>query len=365
MRRWSSGRPRPSWSTRSCGSSARPGSMARIKPICSPSRRRSRRATRPRWRARSTRSCPSRCTTRASRPRTSMRRTSRCCAGSPSGAGSGPKVSATGVDQKGCPSIGIVDYLFSNMVISRTPLRMSFAGGGTDMPEFFERHGGGAVVSAAIDKYVRVIVSPRFEGDLRIGYSRTEICERVHDIEHDLVREALLKTGLTHGLDVLTLADVPGGGTGMGSSSAVTIGLLNAFHAYRGVHRSGHQLAREACEIEVDILGKPIGYQDQYASAVGRFNLIEFEPGGIVRVQPIIAAPETFAQLHRSLLLFYLGGTRSADSVLANQNAAIRNGTNIEALKGMRALAYQLRDLLGEGDVDGVGRLLHEGWELK
>jgi D-glycero-alpha-D-manno-heptose-7-phosphate kinase len=251
------------------------------------------------------------------------------------------------------------------MVISRTPLRMSFAGGGTDMPAFFAEHGGGAVVSTAIDKFVRVIVSPRFEGDLRIGYSRTEICDRVDDVEHDLVREALRRTGLTSGLDVLTLADVPGGGTGMGSSSAVTVGLLNAFHAHRGVHRSPEQLAREACEIEVDILGKPIGYQDQYASAVGRFNLIEFEPGGIVRVSPIIAAPDTFAQLHRSLLLFYLGGTRSADTVLADQTAAIRNGSNVEALKTMRSFAYKTRDLLGEGDVDGVGRLLHEGWTVK
>jgi len=251
------------------------------------------------------------------------------------------------------------------MVISRTPLRMSFAGGGTDMPAFFEQHGGGAVVSTAIDKYVRVLVSPRFEGDLRIGYSRTEIRDRVDDVEHDLVREALRRTGLTNGLDVLTLADVPGGGTGMGSSSAVTVGLLNAFHAFRGVHRSAEQLAREACEIEVDILGKPIGFQDQYASAVGRFNLIEFDRGGIVRVSPIIATPETFAQLHRSLLLFYLGGTRSADTVLAHQTAGIRNGSNVEALKKMRSFAYQTRDLLGEGDVDGVGRLLHEGWTAK
>jgi D-glycero-alpha-D-manno-heptose-7-phosphate kinase len=225
-------------------------------------------------------------------------------------------------------------------------------------------HGPGAVVSAAIDKYVHVIVAPRFEGDLRIGYSRTEICDSVDDVEHDLVREALRRTGLTSGLDVLTLADVPGGGTGMGSSSAVTVGLLNAFHAYRGVHRSAEQLAREACEIEVDILGKPIGYQDQFASAIGRMNLIEFERGG-VHVEPIVAAPGAFAQLHRSLMLFYLGGTRSTDTVLARQNAGIRNGTNVDALIAMRDLAYRTRDLLSEGDVDGVGLVLHEGWELK
>jgi D-glycero-alpha-D-manno-heptose-7-phosphate kinase len=251
------------------------------------------------------------------------------------------------------------------MVISRTPLRMSFAGGGTDLPCFFREHGGGAVLSAAIDKYVHVIVAPRFEGDLRIGYTRTEICSSLDEIEHDLVREALRRTGLHHGLDVLTLADVPGGGTGMGSSSAVTVGLLNAFHAYRGVHRSAEQLAREACEIEIEILGKPIGYQDQYASAVGRMNLIEFHPDGSVQVEPVIAAADTFAALHRSLMLFYLGGTRSADDLLARQSSGVRNGTNVEALKAMRALAYRTRDLLAEGDVDGVGHVLHEGWELK
>ncbi len=251
------------------------------------------------------------------------------------------------------------------MVISRTPLRMSFVGGGTDLPAFFEAHGGGAVVSTAIDKYVHVIVSERFERDFRIGYTRTEIRERVDEIQHDLVREALRRTGLSRGLDVLTLADVPGGGTGMGSSSAVTVGLLHAFHAHRGVHRSAEQLAREACEIEIDVLGKPIGLQDQYASAFGRFNLIEFLPGGVVRVEPIVAQPETFQALHRSLLLFYLGGTRSADHVLARQTRAVRSGENTAALLAMRELAYRMRDLLGDGDVDGIGRLLHENWTLK
>jgi len=241
---------------------------------------------------------------------------------------------------------------------------MSFAGGGSDLPAFFENYGPGAVVSTTIDKYVHVLVAPRFEGDLRIGYSRTEIRDRVDDIEHDLVREALRRTGLSGGLDVLTLADVPGEGTGMGSSSAVLVGLLNAFHAYRGVHRSPEQLAREACEIEVDILGKPIGYQDQFASAVGRMNLIEFERGS-VHVHPIVASAETFARLHRSLMLFYLGGGRNAAAVLAKQNAGINNGTNVGALMAIRDLAYRTRDLLADGDVDGVGGLLHEGWELK
>jgi len=251
------------------------------------------------------------------------------------------------------------------VVVSRTPLRMSFVGGGTDLPQFVEAHGGGAVLSAAIDKYVHVIVSPRFEPDFRIGYSRTEIRSRVCDIEHDLVREALVRTGLSRSLDVLTLADVPGGGTGMGSSSAVTIGLLNAFYAYRGVHRTRESLAREAAEIEIDVLGKPIGFQDQYACAMGRFNLIEFLPGRVVHVEPVIASEETFARLHHSLLLFHLGSARAPDAVLADQNDRIGNGTNVDALLRMRELAYRGRDVLAEGDVDTFGDLLHENWLLK
>src|SRR5262249_571832 len=149
---------------------------------------------------------------------------------------------------------------------------------------------------------------------------------------HDLVRETMRRTGVHRGVDVLTLADVPGGGTGMGSSSAITVGLLHALYAHRGVHRSSAALAREASEIEIDVLGKPIGPHDQYASAFGGFNLIEFQPGGIVRVEPIVAAPETFARLHRSLLLFFTGRTRSADVVLARQSVAASNGTNVDSL---------------------------------
>jgi D-glycero-alpha-D-manno-heptose-7-phosphate kinase len=151
----------------------------------------------------------------------------------------------------------------------------------------------------------------------------------------------------------------------MGSSSSLTCGLLNALYAYRGQITGPAQIARQACQIEIDILGKPIGLQDQFASALGRMNLIEFEAGGIVRAHPIVASPDTFARFHRSLMLFYLGGTRSADALLSKQNAAIRNGSNVEALIGMRDLAYRTRDLLGTGDVDGIGEALHEGWQLK
>ncbi len=251
------------------------------------------------------------------------------------------------------------------MIVSKTPLRVSFAGGGSDLPDFYERHGG-AVVSTAIDKWIRVIVSRRFEGDIRVAYSRTETVERADLVEHELVREALRVTGLPRGLDIVTLADVPSRGTGLGSSSAVLVGLLSALYAFQGIQRSAAALAEQACEIEIDVLGKPIGCQDQYAVAFGGFNLIEFLPAGAgVRVRPIIAPAQTLERLHNRLVLFYTGRQRAAADVLAAQRDAVRDGSAIEALAAMRDLAYELRDALGEGDLDAFGSILHRNWELK
>jgi D-glycero-alpha-D-manno-heptose-7-phosphate kinase len=251
------------------------------------------------------------------------------------------------------------------MIISKTPLRVSFVGGGTDLADFSDEHGG-AVVSSAIDKWVHVVVARRFEGDLRVSYSKTEIVSTASEVQHELVREALRLTGLPRGLDVVTLADVPSQGTGLGSSSAVTVGLLGALYAYQGVFRSAVDLAEEASHIEIDILGKPIGRQDQYAAAQGGFNFIEFMPrGGGVRIEPIVCPPMTLERLHRSLMLFYTGRQRAASDVLSGQRAAIIEGSAIEALLGMRQLAYEMREVLGRGDVDGVGPLLDRNWELK
>ena len=173
------------------------------------------------------------------------------------------------------------------MIISRTPLRISFVGGGTDLPGFYDEHGG-AVVSTAVDKWIHVIVARRFEGDIRVSYSRTEIVPTASELEHELVREGLRATGMPRGLDVVTLADLPSG-TGMGSSSAVMVGTLAALYAFQGVYRSPQALAEEAAAIEIEALGKPIGRQDHYSAAMGGFNLIEFIPdGGGVRVSPIV-----------------------------------------------------------------------------
>lgn len=251
------------------------------------------------------------------------------------------------------------------MIISRTPLRISFVGGGTDLPDFADEHGG-AVVSAAIDKWIRVVVSPRFESDVRVSYSQTEIVGAARDVQHDLVREALNVTGIPRGIDVITLADVPSRGTGLGSSSAVLVGLLNAMYAYQGIFRSSSQLAEEASRIEIDVLKKPIGRQDQYASALGGVNFIEFpRGGGPPQPSPIVSPPGTLGRIHRSLLLFYTGRERSAAGVLDGQRSAIRSGQNTDALLEMRDLAFAFRDAIGRGDVDAVGELLHRNWELK
>jgi D-glycero-alpha-D-manno-heptose-7-phosphate kinase len=188
----------------------------------------------------------------------------------------------------------------------------------------------------------------------------------VDAVEHELVREALRLTGLRRGLDVVTLADVPSQGTGLGSSSAVTVGLLHALYAYQGTYKSPAALAAEASQIEIEVLGKPIGAQDQYAAAFGGFNLIEFLPGGRgVRVEPIICDPETLVRLHRSLLFFYTGKQRGSDGVLQQQSHAIEAGTAVAAMVRMRDLAYEFRDQLASGDLAGLGRSLHENWELK
>jgi D-glycero-alpha-D-manno-heptose-7-phosphate kinase len=251
------------------------------------------------------------------------------------------------------------------MIVSRTPLRISFVGGGTDLPDFYETHGG-AVVSTTIDKWIHVVVAPRFEGDVRVSYSKTEIVEQASDVEHSLVRESMRLAGIPRGVDIVTLADVPSRGTGLGSSSTVTVGLLNALYAYQGVYKAPEHIAEEAARIEIDILGKPIGRQDQYAAAVGGFNVIEFLPrGGGVRVEPVICSPETLKRVQRSLLLLYTGRQRSADDVLRSQRRAVANGRAAPALSKMRDLAFELRERLGSNDADSVGPLLHENWEMK
>jgi D-glycero-alpha-D-manno-heptose-7-phosphate kinase len=252
------------------------------------------------------------------------------------------------------------------MVISRTPLRVSFVGGGTDLPRFATEHGG-AVVSTTIDKYVYVIVTERFEDDIRVSYSETEIVPNVGGLKHELVREALRAAGLPRKIEVVTIADVPSRGTGLGSSSAVTLGTLNALFAYQGILKSATDLADEACRIEIEALRKPIGKQDQYACAFGGLQLLRFGPGESVRRDPLILPPATRRRLERNLLMFYTGRQRAAAKVLKGMNETITKGSSLtKTLTQMRDLALDLADQLGDGqDPDLLGHFLHENWELK
>ena len=248
------------------------------------------------------------------------------------------------------------------MIISQTPLRVSLVGGGTDLPAFCTREPG-AVVSIAIRKYTYVMVNRRFDSTIRVAYSKTEIVDSLPQVQHTIVRAALRLTGIEKQVEITTVGDVPAG-TGMGSSSSLTVGVLNALYAYRGGVTSARQLAEEACRIELDILDKPIGRQDQYAAAYGGINHIRFNTDGSVDVEPVPCRKATVNEVERRALLLYTGQRREADEILLKQS----NGTKdrMPVLRRMRDLADVMRQALsGEGDLVELCRIMREGWELK
>jgi D-glycero-alpha-D-manno-heptose-7-phosphate kinase len=248
------------------------------------------------------------------------------------------------------------------MIISQTPYRVSFAGGGTDLPAFYQQEYG-AVLSMAIDKHMYVTVSPRFESSTRVSYTKVEIVDGVAQLQHELVREALQMTGLGRHLEITTVGDVPAG-TGMGSSSSLTVGTLLALHAYKGQIVSAKNVAEQACRIEIDTLGKPIGKQDQYAAAFGGLNYIRFNTDGSVDVEPVPAPPQTMHELSSRLMLLYTDQQRDANGILKQQSEGTKDRMPI--LRAMRDLAHEMRMALGGGGgLDEFARLLHEGWELK
>ena len=251
------------------------------------------------------------------------------------------------------------------MIITQTPLRMSFAGGGSDLPAFFRKHGG-AVVSTAIDKFVYVGVNRKFDDAIRVSYSRTEEVASVAEIEHQLVREALRMLSISGGIEITSIADIPSRGTGMGSSSSFAVGLLHALHAFRQQYVSSEALAQESCRLEIERCGERIGKQDQYAAAYGGFNFIEFHADDAVSVSPIVCGRETMAELQRWLMMFYTGITRRAGSILESQTAAMEDDQRKwEMGKAMVTLAHQLRDELQRERLSSFGDILNENWELK
>lgn len=250
------------------------------------------------------------------------------------------------------------------MILSKTPLRMSFVGGGSDLPAYY-REESGAVLSTAIDRYIYIAVNRKFDGRIRLSYSRTEDVDEPHEIEHPLVREALALTGVSGGVEIASLADIPSKGSGLGSSSSYTVGLLQALYAYRSQYVSKQQLAEGACEIEIERCGEPIGKQDQYAAAFGGLNLIEFHPDESVSVNPVFCGGQMIQQLENNIVVFFTGRTRSASKVLAKQSEALKGQAGKALTRRMVALAFELKRELESGSIDSLGPLLHENWRLK
>jgi len=250
------------------------------------------------------------------------------------------------------------------MIISRTPMRVSFMGGGSDLSVYYSR-GFGQVVSTAIDRYIFITVNKKFDDLIRVSYSKTEMVDHVDKVEHNIIREAMKIVGVERGVDIVYMGDIPLGsaGIGLGSSSSLAVGVLNALYAYVGKHVSAERLAREACEIEIDRLGHPMGKQDQYAAAYGGFNRLRFNKDESVFVDPIIWKRATREALNSRLLMFYTGVERLSSTILTDQQSGIDD--NASYLDQMVASSEAMREMLVENELRAVGRLLHQGWMHK
>lgn len=246
------------------------------------------------------------------------------------------------------------------MIISQTPLRISFLGGNTDFPEFYKKHGG-CVLTSAIDKFVYCTIHKRFDDKIYISWSKKEIVDDVSQIEHELVREAMKKVGVSRGLEISFYADVPSEGSGLGSSSSVTVGVLNALHQYKGDVVGAGQLAQEACDIELGILKKPIGVQDQYIAAYGGFRFFKFSQE--ITNEKIILSEGLMEDFDSSLMLFYTGVTRKSSQILTEvkHNLALKT----EILLKNKQMTHEAYEALLKGDVERIGELLDAYWQLK
>lgn len=250
------------------------------------------------------------------------------------------------------------------MIISRTPFRISFVGGGSDMDTFYTKHPG-AVLSTSIDKYMYISSHRYFhKNQIQVKYSQTETVNNLNDLKHPLLREALRKTGINGGIEISSIADIPAG-TGMGSSSSFTVGLLHNLYAINRKYVTHEDLAQEACEIEIDILNEPIGKQDQYAAAYGGLNVIHFNQDGSVKVEPLYIDNRVYEALEENLVMFYIGNQRKASNILSEQKKNASQDDKFITLKKMVGLVTDLRDILYAGSINDFGKILHENWILK
>jgi len=250
------------------------------------------------------------------------------------------------------------------LIFTRTPFRVSFAGGGSDLPSFYRRHEG-CVLSTTINKYMYISIHPTFNRDLTsVKYTKTECVENVRDLQHPIARQLMLDYGIS-GVEIDSVADIPSG-TGLSTSSAYTVGLIHALIAYKGKYASQEKIAERACRLEIDELGEPIGRQDQYGTAVGGLKFIRFLPDDSVKVEPVIISSRTKRMLDENLLLFYTGLTHSAGEILKGQNRNMESSREkFENMVRMTELAKEMRQSLFENDLKNFGRILDENWSLK
>ncbi len=251
------------------------------------------------------------------------------------------------------------------MILSRAPTRITLGGGGTDLKSYYSKYGG-FLIAGAINKYCTILASHRFYSDIRLSYSKTELKEKVSDIEHRIFRAALQMTNINESIELHSTADVPAG-CGLGTSSSFTVALLNGLHAYKREFITQQQLAEEACHIEIDILGEPIGKQDQYLAAFGGLTCLTFEKDGYVLVEPLHVANEILDQLENNLILFFTGQERSASEILRDQDTKSMNDDPdiVQNLHHIKEIGLATRKYLEKGQVDMVGELFHIHWETK
>ena len=249
------------------------------------------------------------------------------------------------------------------MIITKTPFRVSFCGGGSDLPEFYLKYGG-CVLSTSINKYMYISIHPYFNShETVLKYSKTEIVDDIGKIEHTIFN-CVLNEMKVDGVEITSTADIPAG-AGLGSSSAFTVGLLHTLSCYKGKYHSKANLAEKACDIEINKLGNPIGKQDQYAAALGGLNYISFNRDGSVSYEPVMAGAETIKNLQRNLMMFYLGSTRSANDILSEQKKNMGNDSKARSLLKMCGLAHEMKRSLESNDLSTFGAILHESWLLK
>ncbi len=251
----------------------------------------------------------------------------------------------------------------NTMFMARSPLRITFVGGGTDLPEFYRANGHGTCVSAAINKYIYVLVNKKFDSQIRVSYSRTEIVDEVEQVQHPTVREALKLLDIDGGIEIVSISDIPSQGTGLGSSSSFLVSLLKVLHAYKGEYVSAKELSEEAVKIEREILQEPGGKQDQYIAAFGGLKQLRFQADENVTVNPVLLKGETLNQVEESLLMMYTGKTRSSCAIHEKQSVAMQD--NLDKYKVMRELAEEFPKYVNSGDIRAMGEAMNRNWEMK